>query len=174
MKLSLVVPCFNEQDNVQPFYEAVENAFHGIVRDYEIVFVNDGSTDKTAENLKVLYNYHQSKVQVLTFSRNFGKEAAIYAGLSHAKGDLVCIIDADLQQRPEIALQMVRILEETPELDCVAAFQEDRKESAVLSWFKSMFYKVINAMTTVPFTNGASDFRTFRTNVRDAILQMGD
>ena len=174
MKLSLVVPCFNEQDNVQPFYEAVENAFHGIVRDYEIVFVNDGSTDKTAENLKVLYNYHQSKVQVLTFSRNFGKEAAIYAGLSHAKGDWVCIIDADLQQRPEVVVEMLQVMASDENIDCVAAYQTNRRESKSMSAVKSAFYKVINKIAEVDFVNGASDFRLMKRPMVDAVLSLSE
>ncbi len=174
MKLSLVIPCYNEENNVERFFEVSRQAFADSGITVEYVFVNDGSRDGTLQRLKKLYAEQDACLRIVSFARNFGKEAAIYAGLQNATGELTCVIDADLQQRPEIALEMVRILEREPELDCVAAFQEDRKESAVLSWFKSMFYKVINAMTTVPFTNGASDFRTFRTNVRDAILQMGE
>ena len=110
MKLSLVVPCFNEEENVQLFFDETQRAFEGIVGNYEIVFVNDGSTDNTRKNLKVIYENNFDKVQVLTFSRNFGKESAIFAGLSHAKGDLVCIIDADLQQRPEVVIQMLKAM----------------------------------------------------------------
>ena len=172
MKLSLVVPCYNEQDNVQPFYEAVEGAFRGVIRDYEIVFVNDGSADKTAENLKVLYNYHPDRVQVLNFSRNFGKEAAIYAGLSHAKGDLVCIIDADLQQRPEVVIEMLQVMAGDDTIDCVAAYQENRRESKTVSLLKSAFYKVINKIAEVDFVNGASDFRLLKRTMVDAIIEM--
>lgn len=174
MKLSLVVPCFNEQDNVRPFYEAVENAFSGLVRDYEIVFVNDGSTDKTSENLTALYNRHQSKIQVLTFSRNFGKEAAIYAGLSHAKGDLVCIIDADLQQRPEVVIEMLQVMAGDESIDCVAAYQANRKEGKVISATKSFFYKLINKIAEVDFVNGASDFRLMKRAMVDAVLSMSE
>ena len=96
---------------------------------YEIVFVNDGSTDNTRKNLKVVYENNRDRVQVLTFSRNFGKEAAIYAGLSHATGDLVCIIDADLQQRPEVVIEMLKAMSEDDSIDCVTAYQENRRES---------------------------------------------
>lgn len=174
MKLSLVVPCFNEQDNVQPFYEAVEAAFRGVIRDYEIVFVNDGSVDKTAANLRVLYNYHSDHVQVLDFSRNFGKEAAIYAGLSHAKGDLVCIIDADLQQRPEVVIEMLQVMANDDTIDCVAAYQENRRESKTITTLKSVFYKVINKVAEVDFVNGASDFRLMKRPMVDAVLSLSE
>lgn len=174
MKLSLVIPCFNEEHNVEQFFKVSEDAFKDTDIAVEYVFVNDGSRDGTLAKLKKLHAENNANFRIVSFARNFGKEAAIYAGLQNATGELTCIIDADLQQRPEVALQMVRILQNEPEVDCVAAFQEERKESAVLSWFKSMFYKIINAMTTVPFTNGASDFRVFRTPVKEAILQMGE
>lgn len=174
MKLSLVIPCYNEENNVERFYEVTEQAFASADIELEYVFVNDGSRDGTLAKLKKLHAEKSANFRIVSFARNFGKEAAIYAGLSNATGELTTVIDADLQQRPEVALQMVRILQQEPEVDCVAAFQEERKESAVLSWFKSMFYKIINAMTGIPFTNGASDFRTFRAPMRDAILQMGE
>ena len=148
MKLSLVVPCYNEEANVKLFFNEVNKVFNNKVEDFEFVFVNDGSKDKTYPELKKLYKENtDSNIQVLSFSRNFGKEAAIYAGLSHAKGELVCIIDADLQQRPEVVLEMLEEIEKDESLDCVAAYQENRKESKTLSGFKSAFYKVINKTT---------------------------
>ena len=126
MDLSLVVPCFNEEENIIEFYDCVEDCFEGKNFTYEFVFVNDGSKDKTLLKLKELTKTKQSNIQVISFSRNFGKESAIYAGLSRAKGDAVCIIDADLQQRPEVVLKMKEILDTKPEVDCVAAFQEKR------------------------------------------------
>lgn len=176
MKLSLVIPCYNEEGNVEKFFSEVNRVFNGKVGDYEFVFVNDGSKDKTYQKLKQLYNkYHnESNIQVLTFSRNFGKEAAMYAGLSKAEGDLVCIIDADLQQRPEVVLEMLDALNSDEEIDCVAAYQQSRKESAVLSAFKSSFYKLINKISDVDFVNGASDFRLMKKVMVDAILQMSE
>ncbi len=174
MKLSLVIPCYNEEYNVERFFRETERVFGPTDIETEYVFVNDGSRDGTLQQLKKLHAEENANFRIVSFARNFGKEAAIYAGLQNATGELTCVIDADLQQRPEVALQMVQILQNEPDTDCVAAFQEQRLESAGLSWFKSMFYKIINAMTSVPFTNGASDFRTFRTPVREAILQMGE
>ena len=100
MKLSLVVPCYNEAENVAPFQEAVIQAFQGCGYDYELVFINDGSRDATLHNLKKLYSAQKCPVKVVSFSRNFGKEAGIYAGLQYAEGSYIALIDADLQQRP--------------------------------------------------------------------------
>ncbi len=173
MKLSLVVPCYNEEANVKRFFDEVNRVFESKVPDFEFVFVNDGSKDGTYSELKKLYKENKaSNIQVLTFSRNFGKEAAIYAGLSNAKGDMVCIIDADLQQRPEVVLEMLSEMEKDESLDCVAAYQENRRESKTLSGLKSAFYKVINKITDVDFVNGASDFRLLKRTMVDAILEM--
>ena len=174
MKLSLVVPCYNEEDNVRAFYEAVHTAFAGCGYSYELVMVNDGSRDKTLPRLKELYEEkkNEANLTIISFSRNFGKEAAILAGMRRAKGDLVCLIDADLQQRPEIVREMVEILDEHEEYDCVAAFQEERNEGAVLNFFKNGFYWLINKMTDVKFMRGASDFRTCRRNMVEAILSL--
>ena len=172
MDLSLVVPCFNEEENIIEFYDCVEGCFEGKNFTYEFVFVNDGSKDKTLLKLKELTKTKQSNIQVISFSRNFGKESAIYAGLSRAKGDAVCIIDADLQQRPEVVLEMKEILDTKPEVDCVAAFQEKRKEGKVLSALKSCFYKIINKVSEVDFVNGASDFRLMRRQMVNAVLSM--
>lgn len=173
MKLSLVVPCYNEEANVERFFSEVNKVFRGKADDYEFVFVNDGSTDGTYKKLKKIYEENSvSSVQILTFSRNFGKEAAIYAGLSYAKGDLVCIIDADLQQRPEVVLEMLCEMEQDETLDCVAAYQANRKESKTMKGLKYSFYKLINRVADVDFVNGASDFRLLKRTMVDAILRM--
>ena len=174
MKLSLVVPCYNEADNVALFQQAVISAFDGCGYDYEIVFIDDGSRDATLHNLKKLYAAQQCPVKVVSFSRNFGKEAGIYAGLQHAGGDYICLIDADLQQRPEIVRDMVKILDEEPEFDVVAAFQDRRGEGKVLSFFKKCFYSIINKLSKVTLQPDASDFRTFRRSVRDSILELAE
>lgn len=172
MDLSLVVPCFNEEENIEEFYECVEKCFSDKGFTYELVFVNDGSRDKTLLKLKELVKTQRGSIQVVSFSRNFGKESAIYAGLSRAKGDAVCIIDADLQQRPEVVLEMKEILDTKPEVDCVAAFQEKRKEGKAISALKSCFYKIINKVSEVDFVNGASDFRLMRRQMVNAVLSM--
>ena len=171
IKLSLVVPCYNEEQNVNNFYEAAKMAFVGHFDNYEMIFVNDGSRDNTWSELKKL-NAADSRVKILNFSRNFGKEAAMYAGLGKAKGEFVTIIDADLQQRPELVVEMIDFLEKNEEYDSVAMFQKDRNEGKVLGFFKKSFYKLINAMCEIDFRSGASDFRTFRHYVVDAVLEM--
>lgn len=173
MKLSLVVPCYNEEKNVSLFYEAVKKDFAGVDFEYELVFVNDGSHDGTFRELQKLCG-GDVPVKIVNFSRNFGKESAMYAGLKESEGDYVTIIDADLQQRPSIALDMVRMLDTEPEFDCVAAFQDSRKESKALVFFKNSFYKLINKFADTEFVQGASDFRTFRRPMVEAILQMDE
>ena len=172
MKLSLVVPCYNEAENVAAFQDAVIAAFDGCGYDYEIVFVNDGSRDATLHNLKKLHAQQKCPVQVISFPRNFGKESGLYAGLEHARGEYISLIDADLQQRPEIVRDMVKILDEQPEYDVVAAYQDRRGEGKVLSFFKKSFYALINKLSKVTLQPDASDFRTFRRSVRDSLLDM--
>ncbi len=174
MKLSLVIPCYNEEGNVEKFFSEVNRVFDGKVDDYEFVFVNDGSSDATHKKLRYIHKELNTKnnVQVLSFSRNFGKESAMYAGLSKAKGDLVCLIDADLQQRPEVVLEMLDVINSDEDIDCVTAFQDKRKEGKLISFMKSGFYKVINKVSDVDFVNGASDFRLMKRPMVDAILQM--
>lgn len=173
MNLSLVIPCYNEQDNVEKLFNEINRVFASRVEDYEFVFVNDGSTDNTYKNLKKLFESNpQHNIQVLSFSRNFGKESAIYAGLSKAKGDMVCLIDADLQQRPEVVLEMLEVMAQDEDTDCVTAYQEQRKEGKAISAIKSLFYKMINKICDIDFVNGASDFRLMKRKMVNAILEM--
>lgn len=174
MKLSLVVPCYNEADNVAKFQDAAIQAFSGCNYDYEIIFIDDGSTDTTLAELRNLYNAKRCPVKVISFSRNFGKEAGLYAGLQHASGEYICLIDADLQQRPEIVRDMVKILDEKPEFDMIAAYQDRRGEGKILSFFKKSFYKIINRLSNIRLKSDASDFRTFRRNVAESILSMSE
>ena len=174
MKLSLVVPCFNEAENVSLFQDAVIEAFRNCGYDYEIIFIDDGSRDGTLHNLRKLYKQQKCPVKVVSFSRNFGKEAGLYAGLQHAEGEYISLIDADLQQRPELVREMVRILDMEPQFDVIAAYQDRRGESKTLSFFKKSFYAIINKLSKVTLQPDASDFRTFRRSVRDSILKLGE
>lgn len=174
MKLSLVVPCYNEAENVQNFHDAVISAFDGCGYDFEIVFVDDGSQDATLHNLKKIHAKQVCPIKVISFSRNFGKESGIYAGMEHASGEYISLIDADLQQRPEIVREMVAFLDENREYDVVAAYQDRRGEGKVLSFFKKCFYSLINRLSDVKLHNDASDFRTFRRSVRDSLLSMAE
>mgnify|MGYP003293130260 CR=1 FL=1 len=172
MKLSLVVPCYNEAESVALFQEAVIEAFTDCGYDYEIVFVNDGSKDATMHNLRKLYNEQKCPIKVVSFSRNFGKEAALYAGLQKASGEYISLIDADLQQPPEIVRNMVKILDEESKYDVIAAYQDRRGEGSVLSFFKKGFYGLINKLSTVKLQPDASDFRTFRRSVAESLLEL--
>lgn len=174
MDLSIVVPCYNEEGNVELFSEEVEKVFKGKKIKYEIIFVNDGSKDNTIEKLYTLVDTSNQKIRVINFSRNFGKESAMYAGLKESKGKFVTIIDADLQQKPSIILDMLDVLNNNPDVDSVAAYQEQRKEGKVLTFFKNSFYKLINSISDVPFVQGASDFRTFRRSVVNSILEISE
>lgn len=172
MKVTLVVPCYNEEDNIGPFFEVADRAFCDKEFEYELVFVNDGSKDNTYKELKKIYKEHSEHVSVVNLSRNFGKEAAILAGLKRATGDYITIIDADLQQRPEIVVDMVNYLEEHEEYDVVAAYQEHRIEGKLMSGVKKLFYVLINKVCDIEFYAGASDFRTFRRTVAEALINM--
>lgn len=174
MKLSLIVPCYNEAENVELFQSETMKAFEGCGYSYEIIFVDDGSTDATLHNLKKIHAAGKCPVKVISFSRNFGKEAGLYAGLQYASGEYISLIDADLQQRPEIVREMVQFLDENPDYDVVAAYQDRRREGKVLSFFKKSFYQIINKMSHVTLQPEASDFRTFRKSVRNSILSLGE
>lgn len=174
MKLSLVVPCFNEAENVANFQQETMRVFSDCGYKYEIVFVDDGSTDFTMQELRKLHSQQHCPVKVISLSRNFGKEAAIFAGIQHATGDYICLIDADLQQHPEIARQMVRVLDEDAQYDVVAAYQDRRNEGKVLSFLKKGFYKLINMLSKVELQPNASDFRAFRRSVAESILSLGE
>ena len=172
MKLSLVVPCYNEEENIRDFYNAARQVLEAEDYEYELVFVNDGSRDRTQEELEKVFALGEANVIVETFSRNFGKEAAIYAGFQKATGDFITVIDADLQQRPETVVKMVKLLQDNEEFDCVAAYQEKRQEGRIVSKLKDLFYRLINRTSEIEFYPGASDFRTFRRPVVDAILSL--
>ena len=142
MDLSIVVPCYNEEGSLPLLFGAVDDAFATSGVSYELVLVNDGSSDGTSHLLHELPTPASAeRIVVVDFSRNFGKESALLAGLQHAEGDAVGLMDADLQQPPATLLEMYRMLQANPSADCVAAFQEHRNEGAVLSFFKHAFYK---------------------------------
>ena len=174
MKLTLVVHCYNEAENIALFQDAAIAAFDGCGYDFEIVFVDDGSTDATLHELRKAFHLQRCPVKVVSFSRNFGEEAGIFAGMQQASGEYISLIDADLQQRPEIIRDMVEILDKQQDIDVVAAYQDRRGESKVLSFFKKGFYRLINALSDVNLKSDASDFRTFRKSVAESILSLGE
>lgn len=173
MLLSLVIPCYNEEGNVPRFYEAVRDCFSEEDFEYEMIFIDDGSRDGTLAQMKRLHDA-DARVRAFSFSRNFGKEAAMYAGLKESRGDLVVIIDADLQQRPEVVIEMLEVMKRDGSVDCVAAYQRKRREGGGMSFMKRGFYKLINRISDVDFVNGASDFRLMKRAMVDAVISMSE
>ncbi len=174
MTLSLIVPCYNEEGNVRAFFDAAAAAFRGAPCALEFVFVDDGSADGTFAELQKLCRQREYPVRVVSFSRNFGKESAIYAGLQAARGEYACLIDADLQQRPEVARSMLELLLSDPDCDGVVACQTGRRERGVLRASKKAFYRLIDRMADVRFHENASDFRLLSRKMVNAVLDMGE
>jgi glycosyltransferase involved in cell wall biosynthesis len=173
MKLSIIVPCKNEEDNVEELYSKINEVLNKIK--YEIIFIDDGSSDKTFERLSDLYEKDIKHVKVLSFSRNFKKDAAIHAGLVHASGEYTCILDGDLQQNPKYLLDMIDFLNNNKEYDEVAMVMKNRTvDSFLMKVCKGIFYKLIDSLSDVHFENAASDFRMFRKNVREAVISLSE
>lgn len=170
--LSIIVPGYNEQDNIRTFYDAVLNAFETLNYKIETIFVDDGSTDNTLAEIKKLHQTDKFIIRYISFSRNFGKESAIYAGLNNASGDYLVLIDADMQQDPALIPDMLEILERDQNIDEVAYYQENRIESHFMKFMKKRFYKVLNSISEIELKADASDFRLFRRNVANAILEL--
>lgn len=170
-KVSMIIPCYNEEGNVKLFYNEAIKTYKKQNYKLELVFIDDGSKDNTLKNLKELIKEQDCEIKVLSFSRNFGKEAAIYAGLNNTNGDYTVIIDADLQQPPELTIKMANILDEN-EYDCVCYYQEERIENKLLSKIKNTFYKTMNNMSEVELKQGASDFRMFNKKVKNSLLEI--
>lgn len=174
MTISIIVPCFNEEESLPLFYAEMEKIKFQLNDHFEYIFVNDGSKDRTLAILREL-NQKNNSVRYLSFSRNFGKEAALYAGLKHATGDLVTVMDADLQDPPELLLTMKSMLEKNPDLDCVGTRRTTRDgEPPIRSFFAKMFYKLINKISQVEMVDGARDFRLMRRQMVDAILDVSE
>ncbi|MHC5269135.1 glycosyltransferase family 2 protein [Enterococcus sp. LJL98] len=172
--LSIVVPCYNEEATIELFIEAVERVMQGHPQKVEYIFVNDGSKDGTLAELKKWHLARPETVRYLSFSRNFGKEAALYAGLQHAKGDLVTVMDADLQDPPELLPQMIEMIETKP-IDCVGTRRKDRRgEPVIRSFFSRLFYKMINRFSETKMVDGARDFRLMTRQMVDGILEVSE
>ena len=171
--LSIITPCYNEEATIHYFYEETKKYLDTMDVEYEIIFVNDGSKDKTIEECLKVKEKDQN-VKILNFSRNFGKEAAMYAGLNEAKGDLVVIMDTDLQDPPKLLPEMYDILQSN-EYDSVATYRVNRKgEPPIRSFFARMFYKMINKMIDVEIVDGARDYRMMKRPMVDAIISMSE
>lgn len=172
-KISIIVPCYNEEQAIPYFYEEITKVAKDLKNDFEFIFVNDGSKDKTIEIVKD-YAKKDKRVKFIHFSRNFGKEAAMYAGLKLSTGDYVAIMDADLQDPPALLPQMVSILEdENSDYDSVGTRRVTRKgEPPIRSFFARKFYKIINKMSKIEMVDGARDYRLMKRKVVNSILEL--
>ena len=171
--LSVIVPCYNEEENVKYFYDELmknHDFFEEKKLDVEVIYVDDGSKDKTVEEVKKLRKTTEC-VHLISFSRNFGKEAGIYAGFQKAKGDYVVMMDADLQDPPSLLPEMFSYIEQG--YDSVATRRVSRKgEPPIRSFFARMFYKIMNKISQADIVDGARDYRLMTRQVVDAILSM--
>lgn len=172
-KISIVVPCKNEEACIELFYEAFVGVIRTLPVDYELIFVDDGSTDRTLEIFRTLAR-RDTAVRYISLSRNFGKEGAIYAGLKATTGNLVGLMDVDLQDPPELLREMYRGVKEEG-FDCVGCRRTTREgESRVRSFFARAFYKIINRMSDADIVDGARDYRLMSRRMTDAILSMSE
>ena len=171
-KISLVVPCYNEEESLPYYYNAINTlAKEWKSIDIEMIFVDDGSKDKTLNIIKDLAE-KDKRVKYVSFSRNFGKEAAMYAGFEHATGNYITTMDADLQDPPELLKEMYKILTEE-DYDSVGVRRVTRKgEPVIRSFFARMFYKIINKMSSTEMVDGARDYRLMKRKMVDAILSL--
>lgn len=173
VRLSVLVPCYNEEQALPHFYAAVTEVLAALPYSYELLLIDDGSADGTLPLMKRLAA-QDGHVVYLSFSRNFGKEAAMYAGLCNARGDYVAVMDADMQDPPSLLPQMLEILE-GGEYDCVATRRADRKgEPRLRSFFARRFYRLINAVSDADIMDGARDFRLMKRSMVDVIVSMGE
>ena len=168
-KISVIVSCYNEEESLPLFYEEMSKVMDEMAQnDFELIFVNDGSKDKTLEEIKALRN-KDKRVRYISFSRNFGKEAAMKAGLDYSTGDYVTLMDADLQDPPKMLPEMLNILEKE-HYDCVGTRRVTRKgEPVIRSFFARKFYKIINKMSKVEMVDGARDYRLMTRQMVEAI-----
>lgn len=170
-KLSVVVPCMNEEEAVPLFYEAFLRETAGMPVAFEFVFVDDGSTDGTLSIFREL-SEKDERVHYVSFSRNFGKESAMFAGMENATGDYIAIMDVDLQDPPALLPDMLRGIEEEG-YDCVATRRVTRKgEPKIRSFFARAFYRLINRISKTEIVDGARDFRLMTRQMVDAILRL--
>ncbi|EOS7947486.1 glycosyltransferase family 2 protein [Enterococcus hirae] len=169
MKVSIVVPCYNEEKTVSLFFNEVEK-FKGI-HEFEYLFIDDGSRDNTLQAIKALANDHEY-VRFISFSRNFGKEAALYAGLQASTGDLVSVMDVDLQDPPDLLPEMIETIMQS-DIDCVGTRRSTRDgEPPIRSFFAKKFYQLINKISDTEMVDGARDFRLMTRQMVDAILEL--
>jgi len=172
-KISIIIPCYNEELAIPYFYKEINKVSKEIKANFEFIFVNDGSKDNTIGIIKK-YSKKDKRVKYLNFSRNFGKEAAMYAGLEYSSGDYIAIMDADLQDPPTLLPKMLQILEDKKnDYDCVGTRRVTRKgEPPIRSFFARMFYKIINKISKIEMVDGARDYRLMTRQMVNSILEL--
>jgi len=169
-KLSIIIPCYNEEEMIPLFFEEIEKLKLSVELEY--IFINDGSTDNTLKELKELYNTAPEKVRYLSFSRNFGKEAGIYAGLVESTGDYIVLMDVDLQDPPSLLPKMYNLIKNS-DFDSIGTRRVSRKgEPVIRSFFARMFYKIINKISDTEIVDGARDYRMMTRKMVNAIIEM--
>lgn len=173
-KISLVVPCYNEEETLEILWNAIRETMQELPGyDHEIWLIDDGSTDGTVRKIRELAQVDE-RIRYLSFSRNFGKESAMYAGLCNAGGDYVAVMDADMQDPPQLLPKMMEILE-TEDYDCVAARRVSREgEPFIRSVFAGWFYRIINKISETEIVDGARDFRLMKREMAQAIVRMSE
>lgn len=170
--ISIVVPCYNEEEAIPLFYKEMEKVKEQLSAEIEYLFVNDGSSDKTLKVLRDLSKGQKGRVRYISLSRNFGKESALYAGLEHAKGDYITVMDVDLQDPPRLLPEMFRLIKEE-QYDCIGTRRVDRKgEPLVRSFFARQFYRIINRISETEIVEGARDYRLMTRQMVNAILEV--
>ncbi len=168
--ISIVVPCFNEEKALKIFFKNIIEVSKNIDEDFEYIFVNDGSSDKTLLEIKKIYLNKIYNVKYISFSRNFGKESAMLAGLEISKGDYVAVMDADLQDPPELLIEMYSIIKNS-DIDCVCTRREDRVGEPLLKTvFSILFYKMMKFLSDTPMISGVRDYRLMTRQMADSIL----
>lgn len=172
-QISIIIPCFNEEETVTLFYKEVQKTIQQLPNyQFDFLFVNDGSSDNTLQIIKALKELDPDHVHYLSFSRNFGKEAAMYAGLQNATGEYVTVMDVDLQDPPELLPKMIQLLE-TGDYDCVGARRVNRKnEPRIRSFFARQFYRLINRVSDTEIIDGVRDYRLMTRQMVEAILSL--
>ncbi|UXV62259.1 glycosyltransferase family 2 protein (plasmid) [Lactococcus cremoris] len=171
MLISIIVPCFNEQEVIPIFFNELEKTRKKLNTDFEYIFIDDGSTDGTLDVIRSL-SKEKNYVRFISFSRNFGKESALYAGLKASNGSLVTVMDADLQDPPELLPQMIELIE-TTDVDCVGTRRLNRKgEPPIRSLFAKTFYKLINKISDTEMIDGVRDYRLMTRQMVDSILEL--
>lgn len=172
-KISIIVPCYNEEEMIPIFYKEFSKTTKKLKKvEFEVIYINDGSTDNSLKEMKQL-SKEENNVKYISFSRNFGKEAAMMAGLDYASGDYIAIMDVDLQDPPEMLEEMYNIIKNNEEIDCVGLKTDEHKEYGIFRrFFTSCYYKLVSKLSKTEMVPGARDFRLMTRQMVDAVLEL--